>query len=262
MYDRLLYQVFTKRTIEVHRVKPANTPDLLSFINDLEFNITTISSMSCANLVMPASLITGMPGFIDFRTVPLSTFIKYTCHNTSTGPTVSLRCNSCKIPRRNHFISWQFVDLPNQPATAVGFEFNLTSRDHYEKKHVTYVSGTVNSDGVMDTSTKGMKTFRGADTNVLKIQLFPEEYLNLKGLKLLQPLFNDFVPGSYFTDVGGLKASLQNSRDGLVNTTLFISYQSDYIVQINKESVLGPGKILIYLFYIHVLTVHKMMITC
>lgn len=154
------------------------------------------------------------------------------------------------------------MDLPNQPATAVGFEFNLTSRDHYEKKHVTYVSGTVNSDGVMDTSTKGMKTFRGAETNVLKIQLFPEEYLNSKGLKLLQPLFNDFVPGSYFTDVGGLKASLQNSRDGLVNTTLFISYQSDYIVQINKESVLGPGKILIYFFYIHVLTVHKMMITC
>lgn len=153
------------------------------------------------------------------------------------------------------------MDLPNHPATAVGFEFNLTSRDHYEKKHLTYVSGTVNSDGVMDASTNGMKTFRGPETNVLKIQLFPEEYISSKALKLLRPLFNDFVPGSYFTDIGGLKASLENSRAGLVNTTLFISYQSDYIVQINKESVLGPGKIY-FCFCIYVLTVHKMMIDC
>ncbi|KAJ4748731.1 hypothetical protein LUZ62_083136 [Rhynchospora pubera] len=240
----LLYQVFNKRTIEVHRVKPANTPDLLSFLNDLEFNITAVSSMSCANLVGPTSLITGMPGFIDFRSVPLSDYVRYTCHNSSSGPTVSLRCDNCKIPRRSHFISWHFVDLPNNPATAVGFEFNLTARDHYEKKHVTYVSGTANTDGVMDASTNGMKTFRGSETNVLKIQLFPEEYINSKGLKLLRPLFNDFVPGSYFTDMGGLKASLENSRAGLVNTTLFISYQSDYIVQIDKESVLGPVSIM------------------
>jgi hypothetical protein len=141
------------------------------------------------------------------------------------------------------------VDLPNHPATAIGFEFNLTARDHYENKHLTYVSGTVNSDGVMDTSTKVMKTFRGAETNVLKIQLFPEEYISSKGFKLLRPLFNDFVPGSYFTDMGGLKASLENGRAGLVNATLFISYQSDYIVQIYNEIVLGPGKFFFYLAF-------------
>jgi hypothetical protein len=152
------------------------------------------------------------------------------------------------------------VDLPNHPATAIGFEFNLTARDHYENKHLTYVSGTVNSDGVMDTSTNVMKTFRGAETNVLKIQLFPEEYISSKGFKLLRPLFNDFVPGSYFTDMGGLKASLENGRAGLVNATLFISYQSDYIVQIYKKSFWDL--VSFFLFSIYVPMVHKLILDC
>ncbi|KAJ3683295.1 hypothetical protein LUZ60_013522 [Juncus effusus] len=243
LLSALLYQVFTKRTIEVHRVKPANTPDLLSFKNDILFNITTISSMTCSNLIPPKTLITGTPGFIDFRAYPLSQFASYNCINTSLGPTITLKCDNCQIPRRNHFISWQFVDLPNYPATAVAFQFNLTSRDHIEKRHVSYVSGTVsNSGGNWDGNVN--RTFRGVETNILKIQLFPEEYSDLGDLKIIQPLFNDFIMGSYLTDSKGLLASLENSRDGLVNTTLFISYQSDYIVQIDKESVLGPVSIL------------------
>ncbi|URE26423.1 hypothetical protein MUK42_15444 [Musa troglodytarum] len=122
LLSALLYQIITKQSIEVHRVRPANAPDLLSFVNDLEFNITTISSMSCSHLRGLDSL---------------------------------------------------FVDLPNDPAIAVGFRFNLSAKDH--------------------------------------------------------------------ADASDLQASLQGSKNGLVNTTLFISYLSDYIVEINKENMMGIG---------------------
>lgn len=137
-------------------------------------------------------------------------------------------------------MSWQFVDLPGQPATAVGFQFNLTARQHGNNQHMSFVSGTLNSDGYADDDK--LKTFRGRDSNVLKIQLFPQIYNNLGNLRLLQPLVQDFTQGSTFSDVGSLNSSLQDPRDGVLNTTLYISYLSDYIVEISNESVVGPGK--------------------
>ena len=137
-------------------------------------------------------------------------------------------------------MSWQFVDLPGQPAAAVGFQFNLTARQHGNNKHVSFVTGTLNSDGYADDGK--LRTFRGKDSNVLKIQLFPQMYNNLGNLRILQPLVQDFTQGSAFSDVGSLNASLQNPRDGMVNTTIYISYLSDYIVEINNESVVGPGE--------------------
>lgn len=237
LFSALLYQIITKRSIEVHKVRPVNAPDLLSFVNDMEFNITTISSMSCAHLRGPDTLVIGNPGFIDYRVFPLSAYVNYNCHNTSIGPTVSLKCNNCQIPRRNHFISWHFVDLPNDPAMAVGFQFKLTAKDHVNDRYVSFVSGTLQSDSFDNDKPK---TFRGSDLNILKIHLFPQIYNNLKGLKLIQPLFYDFIPGSSFSEVSKLQASLQRSTDGLVNTTLDISYLADYIVEIDKENVMGP----------------------
>lgn len=237
----LLYQIITKRSIEVHKVRPANAPDLLSFVNDMEFNITTISSMTCAHLRGLDTLVLGTPGFIDHRVMPLSTYANYYCQNTSHGPTISLKCNSCQIPRRNYFISWQFVDLPNDPAIAVGFQFKLTVKDHDNSKYVSFVSGTVQSDSYMNNKPR---TFRGLDQNILKIHLFPQIYNNLHDLKLVQPLFHDFIPGSYFSDISNLQSSLQTPKDGLINTTLDVSYLSDYIVEIDKENVMGPVSIL------------------
>jgi len=98
----------------------------------------------------------------------------------------------------------------------------------------------MNSDGYADDGK--LKTFRGRDSNVLKIQLFPQIYNNLGNLRLLQPLVQDFTQGSTFSDVSSLNSSLQNPRDGVVNTTLYISYLSDYIVEISNESVVGPGE--------------------
>ncbi|XP_062215584.1 uncharacterized protein LOC133916093 [Phragmites australis] len=238
----LLYQAIKRHSIEVHRVKPANAPDLLSFVNDLEFHITTVSSMSCAQAVAPSTIAMGTPGFMDFRVVPLPTLFTYSCKNTSQGPSISLRCNGCRIPPRDHYVSWQFIDLPGQPAAAAGFQFNMTAKQHGDDKHVSFVSGMMNSDGYADDGK--LKTFRGRGSNVLKIQLFPQIYNNLGNLRLLQPLVQDFTQGSAFSDVSSLNASLQNPRDGVVNTTLFISYLSDYIVEISKESVVGPVSIL------------------
>ncbi|WOL11961.1 hypothetical protein Cni_G20725 [Canna indica] len=236
LLSALLYQIITKRSIEVHRVRPANAPDLLSFVNDLEFNITTISSMSCSHFQGPESLVIGIPGFIDYRVFPLSDYIQYKCQNTSSGPTISLKCNRCQIPRRDHFISWQFVDLPNDPVTAVGFQFNLSAKDHAQDRHVSFVSGAITSDTYTNNKPK---TFRGPEANVLKIHLFPQAYNNLNNLKLIQPLFHDFISGTSFSEASDLQASLQDSKDGLVNTTLYISYLSDYIVEINKENMIG-----------------------
>ncbi|XP_066393045.1 monocopper oxidase-like protein SKU5 [Miscanthus floridulus] len=237
----LLYQAIKRRSLEMHRVKSANAPDLLSFVNDLEFHITTVSSMSCTQAVAPSTVAMGTPGFMDFRVVPLPALFNYSCTNTSQGPSITLRCNGCRVPPRDHYVSWQFVDLPGQPATAVGFQFNLTARQHGNNQHMSFVSGTMNSDGYADDGK--LKTFRGRDSNVLKIQLFPQIF-NLGNLRLLQPLVQDFTQGSTFSDVSSLNSSLQNPRDGVVNITLYISYLSDYIVEISNESVVGPVSIL------------------
>lgn len=222
----------------MHNVKATNAPDLAAFINDMEFNITAISSMSCSNLRDLGTLVTGNPGFIDYRVVPLSTFGNYSCKNTSEGPTIILKCDGCQPIRDNLYISWQFVDLPKNPATAVGFQFNLTTRNHANKRHVSFVSGILKNGS---TSDNRPVTFRGRNTNILKFNLFPRIYRNLKDLRLLQPLFHEFVPGSHFYDTRQLQTSLASSNDGILNTTLYINFLSSYIVEIDDQSIMGPG---------------------
>lgn len=204
----------------------------------MEFNITTVSSMTCSQLRGLDNLVVGMPGSLYFKISPLPTYMNYTCYNTSGGPTVSLKCNSCKVPSGDYYISWQFIDLPDSPATAVGFQFNLTTKAHGDDRHLSFVSGTLKS-GI--TTNDSPQTFRGHDMNVLKIHLFPQKFNYLHDLRLIQPLLHDFVPGSSFSEVGDLQASLQNSKDGLVNTTLYISFLSDYIVEIDRQKVVGIG---------------------
>lgn len=236
LFAALLYQIISKRSIEVHNVRATNGLELTSFINDMEFNITTVSSMSCANLRDLGNLVVGNPGFIDERVVSLSTFGNYSCHNSSKGPTIALKCQNCKAIHDHMYISWKFVDLPNSPATAVGFEFNLTSMDN-AKKHMSFVNGTLKNGSAFDD---GLVTFRGRETNIMKFNLFPRIYRNLHDLKLIQPLFHEFLPGSVSRDTKQLQASLENSVDGLVNTTLYINFLSDYVVEVEKENILGP----------------------
>ncbi|XP_072964097.1 uncharacterized protein [Typha angustifolia] len=202
----------------------------------MEFNITTISSMSCLNLRGLENLVVGAPGFIDYKVSRLSAYASYTCYNTTHGPTISLKCNNCQVPRGNYYISWQFIDLPNNPASSVGFQFNLSAKDHGDDRHVSFVSGTLKSGSyVYDQPV----TFRGPELNILKVHLFPQIFSYLDNLKIIQPLFHDFIPGSYLSEVSDLKASVQSSKDGLMNITLYISYMSDYIVEIDKESIFG-----------------------
>ncbi|ONK72520.1 uncharacterized protein A4U43_C04F20270 [Asparagus officinalis] len=236
LLSALLYQVITRRSIEVHRVRPANAPDLLSFVNDMEFNITAISSMSCSHLRGLDKLVIGTPGSIYFRVHPLASYTNYSCYNTSRGPTISFKCNRCKVPSEDHYISWQFVDLANDPATAVGFQFNLTAKAHGDDRHLSFVSGTLKSGSSRNDCPQ---TFRGQDMNILKIHLFPQKFTYLHNLRLIQPLLHDFLPGSSFSDVGDLRASLQSSKGGVVNTTLYISYLSDYIVEVDKQKIVG-----------------------
>ncbi|XP_068660889.1 uncharacterized protein [Aristolochia californica] len=233
----LLYQIIAKRTVEVHNVKPTNAPDLTSFVNDMEFNITTISSMSCSHLRGLDTWVTGSPGSVDHRVSPLSTIANYSCHNTSRGPTITIKCNRCEMPLDNNFISWQFVDLPKSPAMAVGFQFNLTAKAHGDNRHVGFVSGTLKN---ATNDIEKPNTFRGLDVNILQFHLFPRIYHNFHGLKLIQPLFHGFLPGSSMVDTSQLQASLQNSEDGLINTTLHVNFLSDYIVEVNSQNILGP----------------------
>lgn len=236
LLSALIYQMITKRSIEVHRIIPVNAPDLQSFVNDMEFNVTTVSSMSCSQLRGLGNMVTGTPGSIGYKVSPLSSYVDYQCKNTSSGPTISLKCVSCQVPRRDYYISWKFVDTPNDPAMAVGFKFNFTTKDH-NNKHINFVSGSLI--GNSNTSNKS-RTFRGSDLNILEIHLFPQIYNNLHDLKLIKPLVHDFVPGSSFSEVADLHASLLNPNDGLVNTVLQISYHSDYILAIDKENIMGP----------------------
>ncbi|WJX82872.1 hypothetical protein P8452_65582 [Trifolium repens] len=236
LFAALLYQIISKRSIEVHNVRATSAPELTSFLNDMEFNITTVSSMSCANLRALGNLVTGNPGFLDERVVSLSTLANYSCHNSSKGPTIAINCKGCKLISDNMYISWQFVDLPNNPATAVGYEFHLAATDS-AKKHVSFVNGTLKNGSAFDDRPV---TFRGRQSNILKFNLFPRIYHNLHDLKLIQPLFHEFLPGSVFRDTNQLQTSLENSVDGLVNTTLYINFLSAYVVEVDKESILGP----------------------
>lgn len=231
-------------------MRGTNAPDLLSFINDMEFNITTISSMSCSNLRGLGTLASGTPGFIDYRVSPLLIFSNYSCHNTSLGPTITLKCINCQIVRDNLYISWQFVDLPNDPATAVGFQFNITAKNHSNNKHVSFVSGTLKNGSNLDDRPV---TFRGPNVNILKFHLFPRLYRNLHDLRLLQPLFHEFIPGSSFLETSQLQASLQSFEDGLVNTTLYVNFLSAYIIEIDNQSILGPGKNMSLLFFLWII---------
>lgn len=223
----------------MHNVRATNAPDLTSFVNDLEFSITTISSMSCSHLRGLGTLVTGNPGFIDYRVAPLSTFANYSCVNTTRGPTIILNCNNCQLVRDTAFVSWQFVDLPNDPASAVGFYFNLTARSPGDKKHLSSVNGTLKNDSSHDIKPV---TYRGARPNILKFNLFPRLYHNMHGLKLIQPLLHEFLPGSSFSDTNQLQASLQSSSGGMINTTLYVNFLSAYIVEIDNQNILGPGE--------------------
>nr|GLL17994.1 uncharacterized protein LOC109149371 isoform X1 [Ipomoea trifida] len=237
LFVALLYQLISKRTIEVNNVRATNAPDLEAFRNDLEFNITTISSMTCSHLRGLETVASGNPGFVDYRVAPLSTFASHSCINTTKGPTIILKCTNCPLTRDSAFVSWRFIDLPNNPATAVGFEFNLTAKNPANKKHLSFVSGTLRNG-----SNAGNKpvTYRGTTPNILKFNVFPRIYRNMDNLRLIQPLFHEFLPGSSFNEVNQLQSSLQNSNDGLVNTTLYVSFLSSYIVEIDNENIMGP----------------------
>lgn len=238
LFAALLYQIISMRTVEVHNVIATNAPDLASFHNDMEFNITTLSTMTCSNLQGLSTLVTGNPGFINYQTAPLSTFVNFTCQNTTKGPTISLKCNDCQLIRDNIYISWQFIDLPNIPAMAVGFDFKLTARDPRHKKHVSYVSGALKNGS---TNSAKFVTYRGKDPNILQFNLFPRIYRTKHDLRLIQPLFHEFLPGSSFAETNQLQASLQRPADGgLVNMTLYVNYLSAYIVEVDNQSTLGP----------------------
>ncbi|CAN4106373.1 unnamed protein product [Withania somnifera] len=237
LFAALLYHIIAKRTIEMHNVRATNAPDLAAFINDLEFNITTISSMSCLHLRGLGTVVTGNPGFFDYRFAPLSTFANYSCINTTKGPTIMLKCSRCPLSRDNAYISWQFVDLPNSPAAAAGFQFNLTAKDPKNKKHLSLVSGTLRNHSNFDNKPV---TFRGLTPNILKFNLFPRMYHNLHDLRLIQPLLHEFLPGSCFNEISQLQASLESPNDGLINTTLYVNFLSSYIVEIKNQNVLGP----------------------
>lgn len=237
LFAALLYQLISKRTIEVHNVRATSASDLASFVNDMEFAITTVSSMSCSNLHAPATLLSGSSGLTDQKVTPLSSFLNYSCQNTSIGPSIRFRCNNCRLTQDYMSISWQFVDLPNNPASAVGFQFNVTTaKDSGKKKHVNFVSGTLKNGSNFDNRPV---TFRGVDSNILVFNLFPRIYRSLDDLSLIQPLFHEFVPGSAYYETSQLQASLGSSSEGLINTTLYIDYLSAYLIEIERQNLMG-----------------------
>ncbi|XP_058183231.1 uncharacterized protein LOC131301101 isoform X2 [Rhododendron vialii] len=237
LFATLLFQTISKRTVEVHNVRATNAPDLLSFANDMEFNITTVSSMTCSHLRGIGTLAIGNPGFIDYRVAPLSSFANYSCLNTTMGPTIVLKCDNCQLLRDYSYISWLFVDLPTSPAAAVGFQFNLSAKNHASGKHLSFVSGMVKN---ASNSEDRPVTYRGPVPNVLKFNLFPRIYRNLHDLKLIQPLFHEFLPGSYYSEISQLHASLQSPNNGLINITLYVDFLSAYVVEVDNQNILGP----------------------
>lgn len=239
LLSALLYQIISKTRIEVYGIKATNAPDLVSFTNDLELNITTISGMTCSQIRGLDTVTMDSPGHIDYTTLPLSTFATYSCHNSTKGPVINLKCRNCPLASDHVYISWHFVDIPNKfPATAVGFQFNFTAKKHFNhQQYVNFVDGTVKNRNNLDNTSI---TYRGVHTNLLKFNVFPRVYLNLNGLKLVQPLFHEFRPGSFARDGNELRSSLQGSNNGLVNVTLSLNFLSAFLVEIDGQKYAGP----------------------
>lgn len=234
----LIFQIISKRSVEVQNIRPANAPDMKSFVNDLEFNITAVSGMSCVQLHGLGTMQTGDPGSIDERTLPLSGFMKFDCHNTSRGPNVRLQCNHCQLTKDNYYISWHFIDVPNSPAAAVGFHFNLTAKRPGSDEHISVLSGAEKAE-ISDLDSSPV-TLRGRTGNILQFRLVPRLFKNVHDLRLIQAFFHEFIPGSSYTRTSELKTSLQNPKDGQLNITLHINFLSDYIVEIDTEEIMGP----------------------
>ncbi|XP_056690818.1 uncharacterized protein [Spinacia oleracea] len=230
----LLYQIIATLGLEVYTMKATNAPDLISFTNDIELNITTISSMTCSQLRGPSTLVIGTPGSVDHSIVPLSDFVNYSCQNSSLGPVVTLRCKNCPLTYDRVYISWQFFDIQNKfPATAVGFQFNFTTKGGVnQQEYANFVSGTIKNGMKSDNTSI---TYRGVDAHVLKFNLFPRVHLNVNGLKLLQPSFHEFRPGSSAHDEDKLQSLLHSSKNGLINTTLAIRFLSEYLIEIDDD---------------------------
>ncbi|GLJ48538.1 hypothetical protein SUGI_1024020 [Cryptomeria japonica] len=234
----LLYQIISKRSVEVQNIRPANAVDLKAFVNDMDFNITTVSSMSCAQLRGLGTLQIGVPGFIDERTLPLSDLLKADCHNTSRGPTIRFQCNQCELTKDNYYISWHFIDVPNSPAAAVGFHFNLTAKKSGSNDHVSVLSGAVKT-GRNDSDNTPL-TLRGTVGNILKFRLVPRLFHNVHNLRIIQAFFHEFIPGSSYRTTSELQASYQNAKDGMLNVTFHVNFLSDYIVELDTEDIMGP----------------------
>ncbi|XP_021769113.1 uncharacterized protein LOC110733383 [Chenopodium quinoa] len=228
----LLYQIITTLGLEVYTMKAANAPDLVSFINDLELNITTISSMTCSQFRGPSTIVLGTPGSIGYSIIPFSNFANYSSQNSSIGPVVTLRCRNCPLAYENVYVSWQFFDIKNKfPATAVGFQFNFSAKSHVdEHKYANFVSGRIKNGMKSDNTSI---TYRGANTHVLKFNLFPRVHLNVNGLKLLQPSFHEFRPGSSARDKDKLRSLLHSPKNGLINTTLALRFLTEYMIEID-----------------------------
>ncbi|KAK9683421.1 hypothetical protein RND81_10G139900 [Saponaria officinalis] len=239
----LLHQIITARATEISNIRATNAPDLESFTNDLDVNVTTISTMSCAQLRGLRTIAIGTPGFVDYTTLPLSTFAEYSCRNSSNGPVITLKRQNCPLTYNHVYISWHFVDIENRvPATAVGFHFNITAKNRVGLQNYTnFISGVLkNGSKSEDTHI----TYRGTSTNLLKFNLFPRVHRNLHGLKLLQPLFHGFRPGSRAHNVDDLKSLLQSSEKGVVNITLELKFLSEYFIEIDDKKYAGPVSIL------------------
>jgi len=222
-------------------MKATNAPDLLTFTNDLQLNVTAISTMTCSQLRGLDTVSMGSPGFIDYRLVPLSTFAKFSCTNSTIGPKITLTIKNCPLSYNHAYISWHFVDTQNAfPASAIGFQFNFTASNRiHDQEYANFVSGTVkNENGLEDMKV----TYRGKHTNLLKFNLFPRVYLNLDNLELVQPLFHEFRPGSYARDEKYLQSLLQSSAHGFVNITVALNFLSDFLVEIDEQKYGGAGE--------------------
>ncbi|XP_074580912.1 uncharacterized protein LOC141837400 [Curcuma longa] len=230
LLSSLMFQLI-RRSLEIQRVRPSHASDFKSFITDLEFNITTISSMSCLHLQGLNKSVIHSRGSVLLN----QKIFDYSCYDTSFGPLISLKCDNCQVARGDYYVSWQLIDLPNDPAVAVGFRFNLSAKGHGDSSHVSYASGTLSAASYLQ---KKAATLRGPDANILKIHLFQQKFVP-KNFTLIQPLVHDFLPGSYFHETSELQASLQSPKDGVLNSALYIHCLSDFILEIDKENVFG-----------------------
>eukprot|EP00897_Mesotaenium_endlicherianum_P002911 jgi/Mesen1/2648/ME000166S01770 len=236
----LVYQYFSQKDVTVQNILPASGREVESYRNDLEYNVTIISSMKCIQLLPTYNMLTMGTGEVDKRVYNSSSTLDIRCYDTPQGPLMRTLCPACVVGSDNYISNFTFVDIPEQGlvASAVGYRFLVTAIGNTSKggQRRSIVSGELQagSNGTFAPPS----SIRGGSPSVLYFRFIPRLFKDKNDLRLMQITFHEFVTGTSFSDQTTLQAAVENAT-AAVTVLVQSEILSAFIVQTEVQASIG-----------------------